>query len=67
MINPFFSDRIVVRVGKPMKVLLKAVLKQERKSNKKLTESDLVRIAVISYARKKLGDKADRILNKGEK
>ena len=61
----FFSETVTGRVGKPVKKLLKELVRVEKKSNRKATQSDVLRIAVIHYGRLRLGVKADRILAKG--
>lgn len=61
----FFSEEVRARIGKPTKNLLKELLREEKKTNKKAKESDLVRIAIIRLGIERLGSKAYTIISKG--
>lgn len=63
----FFSESVAARVGVPAKKLLRELLRDERRRNRKATQSDIVRIAIIALGRERLGVKADIILRRGVK
>lgn len=65
MSKTFFSDRIIARIGRPTQKLLEAVVREQKKSNRKITLSDVVRVAIIRDARRILGKRADDILIRG--
>lgn len=61
----FFSEEVRARIGKPTKTLLKELLREEKKKNKNIKESDIIRIAIIRLGIERLGTKAYTIISKG--
>jgi hypothetical protein len=64
-VTKFFSEEVRARIGKPTKILLEELLREEKKRNKHAKESDLVRIAIIRLGIERLGSRAYSIISKG--
>lgn len=66
--NRYFGAYVKARIGDPVKVLLGEIKKyQSSRGGGRLSESDIVRIAIVRYGRDLLGDRADYILSRGVK
>ena len=64
----FFTERLTARATPPTLKLLRAIVKERKKDNKKVTRSDVIRIALIRLGKMDLGDeKVAAILNGGKR